>query len=128
MLSKFGNFTRAVVREIDPTLAVQALRSDTSVSIDINRAILQHKQYINILRNQLGLKVDVLPSNGFPDSVFIEDTSVVVGHQVLITNPGILSLHYISPFLKQYFHLSQELRVERGRLPRFATISSSRQA
>lgn len=128
MLSKFGNFTRAVVREIDPTLAVQALRSDTSVSIDISRAILQHKQYINILRNQLGLKVDVLPSNGFPDSVFIEDTSVVVGHQVLITNPGRLSLRHFSPFLKQYFLLTQELRVERGRLPRFATISSSRQA
>lgn len=131
MVSKFGHFTRAVVREIDATLAVQALRSDSSVSIDINKAILQHKQYVHILRNQLGLKVDVLPSNGFPDSVFIEDTSVVVGKQVLITNPGSFYLpspHSVSFLFNPYFLLSQELRAERGRLPRYAITSSSRRA
>ena len=51
-------------------------------------ALKQHENYIQVLE-QCGLKVTILePDEGFPDSVFIEDTCLVIPRCAVITNPG----------------------------------------
>lgn len=52
------------------------------------KAIEQHKSYIQTL-NSLGLPVLVLPAlTDFPDSCFVEDVALVLKECAIITNPG----------------------------------------
>ena len=51
------------------------------MKVDLDIAIKQH----NLLQEALisaGLDLIELPSDGYPDSVFVEDTAVVVGKKV----------------------------------------------
>ncbi|NLV49119.1 MAG: N(G),N(G)-dimethylarginine dimethylaminohydrolase [Clostridiales bacterium] len=55
---------------------------------DYDKALRQHEEYIAALRT-CGLAVTVLPADeDFPDSCFVEDTSVLTGSCAIITNPG----------------------------------------
>lgn len=55
---------------------------------DYKKALIQHKNYINALKN-CGLKVLVLEANElFPDSTFIEDVALLTPKCAIITNPG----------------------------------------
>jgi hypothetical protein len=82
-------YKRAMVRQLAPTFAADALRMSPSiVPIDQQRALQQHAKYVEALRN-IGLDVVEIPAaDGCPDSVFIEDTAVVIGRTALITRPG----------------------------------------
>ncbi len=56
--------------------------------IDIQRAEVEHRQYVAALKD-LGCRVHELPAEpDLPDSVFVEDTAVIVGDAVVITRPG----------------------------------------
>ena len=56
--------------------------------IDVERARQQHEQYLSALR-AAGLEVIELPTlNHRPDSVFVEDTAVVVDEVAVIARPG----------------------------------------
>jgi len=93
MQRHFGRATVAVVRAIDPSLADAALRLTPSGKVPetvcLDTASQQHSELVHILKTRCSLdRVLTLPSGGFPDSVFIEDTAVAIGSRVLITVPG----------------------------------------
>jgi dimethylargininase len=64
-------------------------------AVDLSVAIQHHEALLQTLSSKCGLKIVHLPSDGYPDSVFIEDTLVVVGDQALITRPGAKVSHLI---------------------------------
>jgi dimethylargininase len=80
-------YTRALTRSIDASLAQNALRTNPDFIVNYELAIQQHKKLVTTMAD-LGLQITNLPSDGFADSVFIEDTAIVVDNIALITNPG----------------------------------------
>ena len=55
---------------------------------DYQKALVQHADYIEALK-ECGLRVTVLPADeGFPDSTFVEDPAVVTRNCAILTNPG----------------------------------------
>src|ERR1041384_4845793 len=75
-------------------------------SIDYNHALLQHENYCQTLRN-LGVKVQTLDVNlALPDSVFIEDTAIVLDELAILCPMGAESRRPeptgIEPILRQY--------------------------
>ena len=59
-----------------------------------------------------GIEVVELPSDGHPDSVFIEDTVVIVDNVAMITNPGALSRREETVAVKAYLETSQFTTIE----------------
>lgn len=43
------------------------------------------------LCRSIDLHVHILPSDGFPDSVFVEDTLIAIDNTLMLTNPGAIS-------------------------------------
>ena len=79
-------YSKALVRDIDPSLISFALRKSTNHSpIVYNLALKQHQEYIEVLKS-LNLDVHILPSDGCPDSVFIEDTVLSFDNKIILTN------------------------------------------
>jgi dimethylargininase len=78
----------AITRTPAPTLGGCELTFVSRAPIDVARALDQHQAYCAALRS-LGVAVLTLPPNAaLPDSVFVEDTAVVVGEVALLTNLG----------------------------------------
>lgn len=102
------NKTVAITRNIDDTLKTAALTMNTSnlATIDLALARKQHAQLNETLRS-LKLEIHELPSDGYPDSVFIEDTAVVIGNTAMITKPGARSrqgeVDRVRQYLKEKF-------------------------
>jgi len=74
--------------------------------INLQRAWAQHRQYEELLV-QLGCKLVKLPTESqLPDSVFVEDTAVVLDELAVITRPGAESRRAetvsVADILKQY--------------------------
>ncbi len=69
---------------------------------------------------KLGIKVSKLPSDELPDSVFIEDTAVIIEDQILITNPGAserkLEVSRVRDFLSVKFPSHQLRELQQGTL------------
>jgi dimethylargininase len=96
--------SRALVRELAPSFAADALRRSAPGAPPIDQALaaLQHARYVEALGAALALApasaaaapaaargVTLVPhAPGCADSVFIEDTAVVVGGTALVTRPG----------------------------------------
>jgi dimethylargininase len=56
--------------------------------IDVPRARLQHRAYVDALRDA-GIDVEELPArDAMPDAIFVEDTAIVLGARALVTRPG----------------------------------------
>lgn len=71
------------------------------------KALEQHKAYIEALK-KCGTEVTVLPShNEFPDSTFVEDTAVLTPKFAVISNPGAQSrngeIHEMEPAIKSFY-------------------------
>ncbi|HEY6823112.1 MAG TPA: N(G),N(G)-dimethylarginine dimethylaminohydrolase [Steroidobacteraceae bacterium] len=78
----------ALVREVSPELARCELTHLERAPIDAARAAHQHRGYTEALRT-LGCTLEWLPPlPGFPDSVFVEDTAVVLDGIAIVTRPG----------------------------------------
>lgn len=78
----------AVTRAVSPMLAACELTHLLRVPIDVEKAAVQHKAYERALAD-LGCSVHQLPAgSNMPDSVFIEDTAVVLDEIAIITRPG----------------------------------------
>ena len=85
-------FTRAVAR-LPATNAGAGLTSAGLGAPDMERMLLQHREYIGILKS-LGLRVTVLDADEqFPDGCFVEDTAIVTPTIAVITRPGAPSRH-----------------------------------
>jgi dimethylargininase len=81
----------ALTREISPAIVRCELTHLERTPIDVDVALHQHEQYEQALR-ELGCKVQRLSSgDDQPDSVFIEDTAVVLDEVAIIAQPGALS-------------------------------------
>lgn len=78
----------AITREVSPRFDECEITHIERVPIDINRARAQHHNYIQALR-ELGCDVIQLPAEpDLPDSVFVEDTAVILPEVALVTRPG----------------------------------------
>jgi dimethylargininase len=78
----------AYTRAVSPWLADCELTHLEREPIDLGRAIAEHASYEQALR-ELGLQVRRLAAApGMPDSVFVEDTAVVLDEVAIVTRPG----------------------------------------
>jgi dimethylargininase len=80
--------TIAITREISPRFAECELTHIERTPIDVEIARAQHRAYVETLR-KLGCEVIELPAEpDLPDSVFVEDTAVILPEVGVITRPG----------------------------------------
>jgi dimethylargininase len=78
----------ALTRDVSPAMADCELTHLPRMPIDVAKAAAQHADYERALA-ALGCSVVRLPAGSdMPDSVFIEDTAVVLGEIALIMRPG----------------------------------------
>jgi dimethylargininase len=78
----------AITRGVSPAIARCELTCIAREPIDVDRAELQHARYEELLR-ALSVEVVSLPvESELPDSVFVEDTAVVLDDFAIITRPG----------------------------------------
>lgn len=82
---------RALTHRVSPHIADCELTFLSRSPIDLQLAVRQHDDYCALL-NKLGVTVDKLSENeSYPDSCFVEDTSVVVDELAIICSPGVES-------------------------------------
>jgi len=83
--------TLAICRAVSPSFAQCELTHIDRIPIDVDLACTQHRRYEKLLEH-LGVKVLSLPAElDLPDSVFVEDTAVVLDEVAVMTNPGAAS-------------------------------------
>ena len=81
----------AIARQVSPRFPECELTFIERTPIDLELARLQHNNYIAVLKT-LGCNVLELQSEpNLPDSVFVEDTAVVLPECAFITRPGAVS-------------------------------------
>ncbi len=81
----------ALTREVSPNIGQCELTYKERESIDVNIARKQHNQYVACL-SDLGCRIHCLPAEPLlPDSVFVEDTCIVLDELAIITRPGAVS-------------------------------------
>lgn len=103
----------AITRAISESITNCELTHLERAPIDLQIARAQHQQYKSALK-AIGCKVISLPElPQFPDSVFVEDTAVILDEVAIITNPGAVSrqpeIDSIVEVLQQYRKL---IRIE----------------
>ncbi len=81
---------------------------------DYEKALVQHAEYIKVLK-ECGLEVRVLEADeNYPDSTFVEDTALLTKECAIITNPGALSrrgeIIEIKNVLKAYYSNIEEVQ------------------
>jgi dimethylargininase len=80
--------THAITRAVGAALGDCALTFVDREPIDLARAEAQHAAYNEALR-RAGAVVEVVPEDAeLPDSVFVEDTAVVLDEAAVVTRPG----------------------------------------
>ena len=83
--------TVALTRAVPDSMKECELTHLSRVAIDLDRARAQHAAYEDALR-RLGCVVERLePLPHMPDSVFVEDTAIVLGEVAIATRPGAAS-------------------------------------
>ncbi|MGB2965089.1 MAG: arginine deiminase family protein [Anaerolineales bacterium] len=80
-------YTRAIVKTPGKSI-VEGLTTAVLGIPDYQKALNQHREYIEALQN-CGLEVLVLEADeDYPDSTFVEDTALLTPQCAIITNPG----------------------------------------
>jgi dimethylargininase len=80
--------TTAITRDVSPRMNECELTHIERIPIDVNVARQQHHNYNEALKS-LGCEVIALPAEAdLPDSVFVEDTAVILPEVAIITRPG----------------------------------------
>lgn len=78
----------AITREVSPNIAQCELTYLAREPIDYERAREQHRLYVDTLAD-LGCEIVRLSADAsLPDSVFVEDTAVVLDEIAIVTRPG----------------------------------------
>lgn len=79
----------AITRAVSPSLADCELTFLPRQKIDVARAVEQHRDYEECL-SRLGVRLVRLPAEpDLPDSVFVEDTAIVLDELAVVTRPGV---------------------------------------
>ena len=99
----------AITRDVSPRLNECEITHIDRAPMDVKVAQAQHDSYVRALK-ELGCAVLELPAEAdLPDSVFVEDTAVILPEVALITRPGADSrkpeTDSIIPMLKRYREL-----------------------
>lgn len=80
--------TIAITREVSRRFAECEITHIERTPINVDAARAQHREYTRLLAS-LGCKVIELPEEpDLPDSVFVEDTAIILPEVALITRPG----------------------------------------
>lgn len=83
--------TIALTRDVPPSIATCELSYLERTPIDVDKARQEHARYEQTLA-ELGLTVQRLPAApDLPDSVFVEDTAVVLDQIAVLARPGAAS-------------------------------------
>ncbi len=78
----------AITRDVSPRFNECEITHIDRTPIDVQVAQSQHHEYVQALK-ELGYAVLELPAEAdLPDSVFVEDTAVILPEVALITKPG----------------------------------------
>lgn len=78
----------AITRKVSPAISRCELTHLERQPIDLATAVSQHAEYEEALRS-LGVEVISLPAEpDLPDSVFVEDTALVLDELAILTRPG----------------------------------------
>jgi dimethylargininase len=78
----------AITRDVSPRFNECELTHIDRTPIDVNAAQSQHHGYVQALK-ELGYAVlELPPERDLPDSVFVEDTAVILPDVAVITQPG----------------------------------------
>ncbi|HEY2090243.1 MAG TPA: arginine deiminase family protein [Thermoanaerobaculia bacterium] len=78
----------ALTRAVPPSIVHCELSHLERIRIDVVRAVEEHDEYERALE-RLGCRVErIAPEPDMPDSVFVEDTAVVLDDVAVITRPG----------------------------------------
>lgn len=81
----------AITRGVSAHIGLCELTHLERQPIDINRARMQHQNYESLLK-RLGCTLHSLPpEEEYPDSVFVEDTALVLDEVAIILRPGAAS-------------------------------------
>lgn len=100
----------ALVREVSPKLADCELTHLSRQEIDVDLARSQHQRYTDCLA-ALGCEVQTLVAEpDLPDSVFVEDTAVVLDEIAIITRPGAASRRPETPSVARALEPYRKLR------------------
>lgn len=82
---------QAITREVSPRIEQCELTHAARQTLDVAVAQREHRDYCTLLE-ELGCRVTRLAQErDLPDSVFVEDTAVVVEEFAVITRPGAIS-------------------------------------
>jgi dimethylargininase len=100
----------ALTRSVPPSIVECELTHLAREPIDVARAAVQHRAYENTLAS-LGYSVRPLPDEpDMPDSVFVEDTAVIVDELAVMTRPGAPSrraeIFSVAQALREYRELA----------------------
>ena len=77
------DYTHAIVRQPAASV-ISGLRAGAGPDPDYEPLLAEHEAYVAALR-ELGLQVDVLePADGYPDSIFVEDTALVFSEGAIV--------------------------------------------
>ena len=99
-------FTQAIVKT--PCRAMVNGISNANLGLpDYSKALVQHADYIEALR-ECGLQVSVLPADeDFPDSTFVEDAAILTRHCAILCNPGAptrnLETRSVLPAIRRFY-------------------------
>lgn len=113
--------TVAITRKISPNFNKCELTHIERIPIDIEIARQQHAEYVHALE-ALGCTVIELPEEPeLPDSVFVEDTALILNEIAVITRPGANSrkpetesiIKALTPY-KTLLHISQPATMDGG--------------
>lgn len=91
----------AITREVSSSIAKCELTHLDRTPIDLDRAREQHADYGRLLK-QLGCEVIELPAEPtMPDSVFVEDTAIILDEIAVLTHPGAVSRRSETPSIAE---------------------------
>lgn len=106
-------FSNAIVRIPCPTM-VDGLTSVDLGTPYFDKALIQHADYVEALK-ECGLDVTVLPAdNNFPDSTFVEDVALMTPTCAIITNPGAptrtAEVQAITPVVADFYPIVESIK------------------
>lgn len=98
-------FAKVLVRHVSPSFADALVMEPSDDPISVSVCKEQHSQYINSIQQVLpSLQITELNEDEkSPDCMFIEDTCVVVGDIVVVTQPGDPSRRPEIPPVRQFW-------------------------
>lgn len=101
----------AIIRAVSPAIAECELTHLERTPIDAGRADAEHEAYAHALE-EIGCELERLPAEPeLPDSVFVEDTAIVLPELAVITRPGAASRRPETVSITEVLRRYRELRI-----------------